>query len=234
MRVLNSSEAFLKHYAASGVSPCRLMGAAGGGVVTGGGFIAGAGWLAGTAAANASAWSALASWPLIGSFAAGKAAAIGITAGVAAASSAAVLVPAAVIGGGVAYAVYRMRGKRSLQKGSRVEELANAFAHVAFLPTMALAVTVCKANPANTMSVRDYILKKAATWGYAESYIRANFDETLERFSAKDLNGQYKWAMAQLESGSAQGIGATVAELPPKAIKRFADAFKNDFESCIG
>ena len=98
---------------------------------------------------------------------------------------------------------------------------------------MACAVSICNASPANVESVRNYILKEMGAWGYAESYVRALFDETMNK-TAAELNGYYDWAMRQLASGTTEGIGATPEELPYEAVREFADKFKSDFEFCIG
>ena len=233
MKVLNSAKAFREHYATRAPSVfCGAKALAAGGAlatsVTGASAIA-----AGTAAAQASAWSSFVGWPLIGTIAAEKATAAGVAAGLAAAGSAAVLVPAVLLGGGVAYVVYRNRKKKSLQKTSGMERLADAFARVACLPMMACAVSVCAANPANVDAVRNYVQKEMGAWGYAESYVRAGFDEAL-RHSPDEINGQYDWTMRQLASGSMEGIGATPQELPHDAVKDFAEGFRKKFASCIG
>ena len=232
MKVLNSAKAFREHYATR--APNVLDGvkavAAGGALatsVTGASAIA-----AGTAAAQASAWSSFVGWPLIGTIAAEKATAAGVAAGLVAAGSAAVLVPAVLLGGGVAYVVYRNRKKKTLQKTSGMERLADAFARVACLPMMACAVSVCAANPANVDAVRNYIQNEMGAWGYAESYVRAGFEEAL-RHSPDEIIGQYDWAMRQLASGSTDGIGATPQELPHDAVKDFAEEFSKGFVACI-
>ena len=113
------------------------------------------------------------------------------------------------------------------------ERLADAFARVACLPMMACAVSVCAANPANVDAVRNYVQKEMGAWGYAESYVRARFNEAL-RHSPDEINGQYDWAMRQLASGSTEGIGATLQELPLNAVKDFAEGFRKKFVGCIG
>ena len=233
MKVLNSAKAFREHYATR--APSVFSGAkalaAGGALAT---SMTGASALAaGTAAAQASVWSTFAGWPLIGTIAAEKATAAGVAAGLAAAGSAAVLVPAVLLGGGAAYAIYRNRKKKSLQKTSGMERLADAFARVACLPMLACAVSVCAANPASVDAVRNYVQKEMGAWGYAESYVRAGFDEAL-RHSPDEINGQYDWAMKQLAAGSAEGIGATPQELPHDAVKGFAEDFRKKFAGCIG
>lgn len=233
MKVLNSAKAFREHYATrapSVFSSAKAL-AAGGALassVTGASAFA-----AGTAAAQASAWSTFVGWPLIGTIAAEKATAAGVAAGLAAAGSAAVLVPAVLLGCGAAYVVYHNRRKTSLQKTSGIEGLADAFAHVACLPMMARAVSVCAANPANVDAVRNYVQKEMGAWGYAESYVRAGFEEAL-RHSPDEINGQYDWAMRQLASGSTEGIGATPQELPHNAVRDFAEDFRKGFATCIG
>ena len=233
MKVLNSAKAFREHYAT--LAPNVFAGAkalaAGGALAT---SVTGASaFAAGTAAAQASAWSTFVGWPLIGTIAAEKATAAGVAAGLAAAGSAAVLVPAVLLGGGAAYVIYRNRKKKSLQKTSGMERLADAFARVACLPMLACAVSVCAANPANVDAVRNYVQKEMGAWGYAESYVRAGFDEAL-RHSPEEINGQYDWAMRQLASGSTEGIGATPQELPLDAVKDFAEDFRKKFAGCIG
>ena len=233
MKVLNSAKAFREHYATR--APSVFSGAkalaAGGALAT---SVTGASaFAAGTAAAQASAWSSFVGWPLIGTIAAEKATAAGVAAGLAAAGSAAVLVPAVLLGGGAAYVIYRNRKKTTLQKTSGMERLADAFARVACLPMMACAVSVCAANPANVEAVRNYVQKEMGAWGYAESYVRAGFNEAL-RHSPDEINGQYDWAMRQLASGSTEGIGATLQELPLNAVKDFAEEFRKKFVGCIG
>lgn len=233
MKVLNSANAFREHYATRAPSVfCGAKALAAGGAlatsVTGASAFA-----AGTAAAQASAWSTFVGWPLIGTIAAEKATAAGVAAGLAAAGSAAVLVPAVLLGGGAAYVIYRNRKKKSLQKTSGMEGLADAFARVACLPMLACAVSVCAANPANVDAVRNYVQKEMGAWGYAESYVRAGFDEAL-RYSPVEINGQYDWALRQLASGSTEGIGASPQELPLDAVRDFAEGFRKKFASCIG
>ena len=233
MKVLSSSKAFREHYSkkAGNVFEKAKAAAAGSALA---GCVTGTSALAiGTTAAQASIWSTFAGWPLIGGIAAGKATAAGVAAGLAAAGSAAVLVPAAVAGGGLAYVVYRNRKKTTLHKASGVENLAHAFARVACLPMMALAVSTCKANPGCTDAVRDYVTRELGAWGYTESYVRAGFEEAL-RHSPDEINGQYDWAMRQLASGSTEGIGATPQELPHDAVKDFAEEFRRKFAGCIG
>ena len=82
-------------------------------------------------------------------------------------------------------------------------------------------------------AVRNYVQKEMGAWGYAESYVRAGFDEAL-RYSPDEINGQYDWAMRQLASGSTEGIGATPQELPLDAVRDFAEGFRKKFASCIG
>lgn len=224
MEVLSSPKAFLDKYVTRVPNVFSVAKSAMAGTAVTGTSLA----VAGTAAANASAWSLGSGLPLIGSFCAGKAAA----AGVAAALGAGVLLPALALGGGAAYYVYRKRGKRSFQKTSGVSHVAHAFARVACLPMMSLAVTVCNANPANRDAVRDYVVNKLGSWGYAESYARAGFDEAM-KYSPEEINGQYEWAMRQLESGSTDGIGATPRELPADAVRGFAEDFRKGFEACI-
>lgn len=233
MRVLNSSEAFKSKYVARVGSFKEAVKAVGiGGAVASG--VTGTSAIAvGTAAANASLWSLGAGLPWLGGFCAGKAAAVGTAAGVAALGSAAVLLPALTVGGGVVYLYYRNRKKSSMHKGSKIEELASAFARVACLPMMSLASSVCRSNPANVEPVRDYILKKMGAWGYAESFVRAEFEQAMKHTPA-ELNSQYEWAMRQLESGSTAGIGATPEELPANVVGRFAEEFREEFDSNLG
>lgn len=233
MRVLNSKKAFLEHYATRDPGILNILKSVGGGGVVAGGAVGASAAAAGAAAAQASAWSAFAGWPLIGSFCAGKAAAAGTAAAVAAAGSAAVLVPALLLGGGIAYAIYAKSAKSTIRKGSGVEELASSFARVACLPMMALAASVCHANPANTEPVREYVLKEMGAWGYSEAYVKAGFEEAMNH-SAAEIKDHYKWAMGQLKSGSTEGIGATPEELPYETVQGFAEDFKKGFEFCIG
>lgn len=231
MRVLNSSEAFREHYAKKACNAFEVTKATLGGCTMASGAAGTAAWAVGASAAQASVWSTFAGWPLVGSFAAGKAAAVGWAAGMAALGSATVLLPATLLGLGVAYGIYRHRNKKTLQKGSGIEELADAFARVAFLPMLALAVAACRSNPENEEPVRDYVVRTMGAWGYAEPYSRARFDEALG-FSPEQINGQYGWAERQLASGSTEGIGATPAELPIGAIRGFAEEFSSQFKRC--
>ena len=224
MNVLSSSKSFCDHYAAySADIASALKSAAAGSVVTGTSLA-----VAGTAAANASIWSLGAGLPWVGGLCAGKAAAVGV----AAAMGAGVLLPALAVGGCVAYFFYGSRGKRPLQKTSGISDIAHAFARVACLPMMACAVSVCNANPANREPVLAYIQKEMGAWGYAESYVRAGFEEAM-KYSPEAINGQYEWAMRQLASGSTEGIGATPSELPVDVVRGFAEDFKRKFEACI-
>ena len=233
MKVLNSAKAFSEHYAtrAGDFSEGAKATAVGGFMASG--MVGTAAVTTGVVAAQTSVWSAVAGWPVIGAFAAGKAAEVGVAAGLAAAGSATLIVPALLVGGGVAYLAYRNRKRKPCQRGSNVAEVANAFAHVACLPMMARAVSVCNANPANVESVKNYVLKEMGAWGYAESYVQTWFDEAMKH-TADELNVHYDWAMRQLASGTTEGIGATPEELPHEAVREFAEKFKSDFESCIG
>lgn len=233
MKVLNSSKAFSEHYATrvGNFSDWAKATAAGG--VMASGMVGTTAVTTGVVAAQTSMWSAFAGWPLVGAFAAEKATEAGIAAGLAVAGSATLIVPALLLGGGVAYLAYRNRKRKPCQRGSSVVGVANAFAHVAWLPMMALAVSICNANPANAEPVKDYVLREMGAWGYAEPYVQAWFEEAMKH-TADELNGHYNWAMRQLVSGSTEGIGATPEELPPEVVREFADKFKSDFEFCIG
>lgn len=234
MKVLNSSKAFCEHYAEMKAGFMGAAMAAVGGSTAAGGVIATSATAAGAAAVQASAWSALAGWPLVGTFAAGKAAAVGAAASAAAASSAMVILPTLVLGGGVAYGVYRLsRRKRTLQGSTGIERLADKFAHIALLPMMAAVVSTCQANSAATDSVEAYVRKELGAWGYSEEYVQARLMEAF-RQSPEEINGNYEWEIGKLKSGSAEDIGATPVELNPKVVCRFADEFRRGFESCLG
>ena len=233
MKVLNSAKAFSEHYAArvGNFADWAKAAAAGGAMASG--MVGTTALTTGAVAAQTSLWSAFAGWPVVGAFAAGKATEVGIATGLAVAGSATLIVPALLVGGGVAYLAYRNRKRKPCQKGSTVGDVANAFARVAWLPMMALAVSVCNTNPANVEPVRNYIHKELGAWGYAESYVQAGLDEAMKH-TPDEINGYYDWAMRQLVSGSTEGIGATSEELPPEVVREFADKFKSDFELCIG
>ncbi len=225
MKVLSSPDAFREKYATRAPNVFSVAkSVAAGGAVTGTTLAA-----AGTVAANASVWSLGSSLPWVGSFCAGKAAVAGVTA----AMGAGVLLPALAVGGLAAYYVYRKREKCSLQKASGVSDVAHAFARVACLPMIALAVSVCHAHPANKGAVSDYIVNELGSWGYAEAYVRAGFKEAMQ-YTPEAIVGQYEWAMRQLASGSTEGIGVTPQELPIDAVKEFAEDFRKKFEACIG
>ena len=225
MEVLSSPNAFREKYATRVPNVFSVAkSVAAGGAVTGTTLAA-----AGTAAAHASIWSLGSSLPWVGSFCAGKAAAVGISA----ALGASVLLPALAIGGCAAYYVYRQRDKQSLQKMSGISAVAHAFARVACLPMIALAVSVCRTNPANRGAVCDYLVNDLGAWGYTEAYVRTGFEEALQ-YSPEAINGRYEWAIQQLASGSTEGIGATPQELPIDAVKEFAEDFRKKFEACIG
>lgn len=230
MRVLNSSEAFKAKYVARVGSVADAMRAVSAGGAVASGATGASAIAAGAAAAKASVWSLGAGLPFIGELCAGKAAMVGTTAGVAALGSATVLLPALAVGGVVAYVCYRNRKKRSLHKGSRIEDVARAFAGVALLPMLALAVAECRKNSANLEPVRDYVLKEMGAWGYSESYVRSEFDKAM-KCNPEELSSRYYDAIRQLESGSTEGIGATPAELPADVIRGFADKFCKDFRS---
>jgi len=231
MKVLNNSDKFRERYAKRTLNVRGLAKMFGGGGAVGSTVAGASAFAVGHAAAGASLWSLGTSLPWVGAFCAGKATAVGIAAGTAALGSAAVLGPALLVGGGVAYAIYRTN-RATLHKGSSASELANAFARVACLPMMALAVSICQADPASTEAVRDYVIKELGDWGYAEAYVRDGFEEAM-RHSPEDLDGHYEWSIRQLESGSTEGIGATPVELPVKAVRGFADEFRNNLEKCI-
>lgn len=233
MKVLNSTRAFSEHYAMRGGNFADWAKATAAGGVMASGIVSTTAVTTGVAAAQTSMWSAFAGWPLVGAFAAEKATEVGVAAGLVVAGSATLIVPALLVGGGVAYLAYRNRKRKPCQKGSNVVEVANAFAHVAWLPMMAIAVSICNANLANVEPVRNYILKEMGAWGYAEPYVQAGFDEAMKH-TPDEINGYYDWAMRQLACGSTEGIGAMPEELPHKAVREFADKFKSDFEFCIG
>lgn len=227
MKVLNSSKAFSEHYATrvGNFSDWAKATAAGG--VMASGMVGTTAVTTGVVAAQTSMWSAFAGWPLVGAFAAEKATEAGIAAGLAVAGSATLIVPALLLGGGVAYLAYRNRKRKPCQRGSSVVGVANAFAHVAWLPMMALAVSICNANPANAEPVKDYVLREMGAWGYAEPYVQAWFEEG-------KLNGHYNWAMRELACGSTEGIGATPAELRPEVVRGFAEEFRDKLAACVG
>jgi len=233
MKVLNSSTAFREHYARRANDVLEGAKAIGAGGLAAGGVTASSALAVGHAAAGASLWSLGSGLPLVGSILAGKATAVGIAAGTAAVGSAAVILPALLIGGGVAYAVYRNRKKAPIQKASAVEEVANAFARVACLPMLALAVSFCRANPASADAVEGYLQRELGAWGYAESYIRDGFAEAM-RHSPEELNDGYEWMIGQLKSGSTAVFGVAPAELPVDAVRGFAEDFKKAFEANLG
>ena len=78
-------------------------------------------------------------------------------------------------------------------------------------------------------------------WSFGKAYektktlysLNLTFNEAL-RHSPDEINGQYDWAMRQLASGSTEGIGATLQELPLNAVKDFAEEFRKKFVGCIG
>lgn len=186
----------------------------------------------GHAAASASLWSLGAGLPWVGAICASKATAAGIIAATAAIGNAAIVGPALLVGSGVAYAIYRNRCKKTLHKGSGVNELAHAFARVAFLPMLAFAVGVCQADPACKDAVCDKVLKEMGAWGYAEAYAREWFEKSLQN-SPKDISALYERYIGQLKSGSTEGIGATPAELPVDVVCGFADEFRVKLEECV-
>ena len=231
--VLTSTTAFQNHYATRVPNVWDFAKSAAKGGIAASGMTGVSSLAVGTFVAQTSAWSTFAGWPLIGSFAAGKATAAGVAAGLAAAGSAAVIVPALAVGGGVAYVAYKKRKAHSLQCESRMSDLADAFARVASLPMMALAISMCHANPANVEPVGNFVLRELGAWGYAEEYIRDGFAEAM-KYTPAEINGHYNWAMNQLEAGTTEGIGATPKELPARAVRDFAEEFKRKMELCVG
>lgn len=226
MKVLASSKLFNRQYSRH-VASCGDVAAG----VAAAGCVAGTSAAAvGVAAAQASAWSLASGLPWVGALCAGKATAAGVAAGAAALGSAVVLVPALFVGGGVVYVVYRNRAKRPLQEGTDVESLAHAFASVAFLPVLARAVTVCKENPSAFEEVSKYLIKEMCAWGYLESYVRDMLHNAM-RQSPEDISRQYDRAMDQLASGSTEGIGASPSELPCDVVRKFAEDFRDGFET---
>ncbi len=228
MNVLASSKTFKEKYSKRAFG----LGGVAAGLVTASGIAGTAATAASVAATQASAWTICASWPLIGSFCAGKAAAVGFAAGTAALGSAAVLAPAMIAGGGVAYVIYRNKKKRSLHKCTGIESLAHAFASVALLPMLGLAVSVCKSNPINTKEVTKYLIKELGAWGYSEAYVRNVFDNAM-RLTPEEINRRYDQSMHLLASGSTEGIGTTPKELPYKEVRKFAEDFRKGFEACM-
>ena len=231
MKVLTSSTAFNDHYADPNRRAAALA-AAGLGLGTTATLMAAGAAAAGTAAAGASAWTLGAGLPLVGGWCAAHASAVGVAAGTAALTSAAVLAPALIAGGGLAFLAYRRKWNRALQKGSGVSALAHAFAGVAFLPMMALAVTTCQTHPEKAEYLRDRILKETGAWGYAESYVRERFEEAMKS-SSSELDRRYSQKLELLKRGSTEGIGATPEELPVNVVQAFAENFKRDLQSCI-
>lgn len=232
-KVLENSDMFREKYAKRAFDAVRLMKATAGGGAMASSVAGASAFAVGHAAAGASVWSLGTGLPWIGAFCAGKATAVGIAAGTAALSSMAVVGPALLVGGGVAYAIYRNRRKKTLHKGSGVSELAHAFARVAYLPMLALAIGVCQADPASTELVRDKVLKEMGSWGYSRSYAREMFDANLQG-SPDEINSLYEQYVGQLKSGSTEGIGATPAELPANVVCGFAEEFRRGIEACIG
>ncbi len=227
MKILTSSKAFKEKY----TKHVLRVGAVAAGVATTSCVAGTAATAVGFAATQASAWTLGSSLPLIGSWCAGHATMAGIAAGTSALGSVVVLGPALLVGG-VACWIYRNSQKQSLQKGSPVEGLAHAFASVAFLPMLALAVSVCRNNPSNLSAVSEYIHNAMGAWGYSEPYVRDVFDNAM-RQSPEELGSRYNEAMCRLASGSTDGIGATPQELPYEEVQKFAEDFRNEFESCL-
>ena len=79
----------------------------------------------------------------------------------------------------------------------KAKYVARAFASVAFLPMLALAVVECRKNSANLEPVRDYVLKEMGAWGYSESYVRSEFDEAM-KCNLEELNSRFDDAISQL------------------------------------
>ena len=233
MKVLYSTTAFREHYVSRVPDAWDTAKAAAKGGAAATSVIGVSSLAAGTVVAQTSLWSTFAGWPLIGAFAAGKATAAGLAAGIAVAGSAVVLPIALATGGVIAYNAYQNRKAHSLQRQSGISTIANAFARFACLPMMALALTVCRANPANVEPVRNFILRELGAWGYAEAYIRARFEEAM-KYSPAEIDERYAWLMNQLEAGSTDEIGATPAELPPAVVRAFAEEFKRNLSNCIG
>lgn len=232
MRVLNSTTAFGEHYAVRREDFKERAVALGKGAAAMGGVAGTSALAVGAFAAQASAWSAFAGWPLIGGMAAGKATAAGVAAGLSALGGAPVLVPALAVGGVVAYMAYRGRARQPCQRGSSVEEVADAFARVAWLPMLAAAASLCIVDPACRDDVRNYVLREMGAWGYAESYVQAAFKEALAT-SPCALYARYGWLMDGLAAGRTDGTGATPGELPPDVVAQFADEFRTKLESCV-
>ena len=231
MQVLRSTETFRKQYVRRIPGLLDILKAGGTGTVTTWGIVSGASVLAAKAAAAATVWSSATGWPLIGGLATAKVAAVSAAAASAAAST--VLLPAVLVGGGVTYVMIEKRKKRAIQKGSSVSDLADAFAHVAWLPMLAQASELCVRSPQSREAMLRYVQKTMGDWGYSEAYVQSRFDEAMSE-SRDALVARYDTYMGKLKAGETDEFDVSPKELPSAAVGKFAAEFRDGFQACIG
>lgn len=228
MQVLRSTKAFCEKYSKKSFKDFVVAGGAGGAVTTV--FVGTVSSAAASAAAAATPWAVATGWPLIGGLAASKVAAVSAAAASAAVGTA--ILPAVVVGGVVTCVMLKKRKKRAIQKESGVSDLADAFAHIAWLPMLARASEFCARCPRSREPILRYVQKTMGDWGYSEAYVRNQFDEALSE-SRDALDTRYDVYMGKLNAGKIDELGVSPQELPPTVVKQFADEFRNGFQSCI-
>ena len=232
MKVLRSTDAFRKMYVTSSIGTGDLVKAGGSGVATMTGLVGGFSLMAAKLAAVTTPWAVATGWPVVGGLAATKVAAISAAAASAAASAA--LLPAALAGGGIAcgiIAVKKMK-KRTIQKGSSVSDLADAFARVAWLPMFAQASELCARSPQSREAMLQYVQKTLGDWGYSESYVQNQFDEAMAE-PRDALAARYDAYMGKLKAGEVDEFDVSPEELPAAAVGKFAVEFRDGFKSCL-
>ncbi len=228
MKVLRSTKAFCEKYSKNSFKDIIVAGGSGGVVTT---VVI---WTMSSVAANTAAamtpWAFATGWPLVGGLAASKVAAVSAAAASAAVGTA--ILPAIAVGGVVTCALWARRKKRGIGKMSPAEVLADAFARIAWLPTFAQASELCARSPQSREAILRYVQKTMGDWGYSEAYVQYRFDEALSE-SRDALDTRYDVYMGKLNAGKIDELGVSPQELPPAAVRRFADEFRSGFQSCI-
>lgn len=230
MKVLRSTDAFRKMYVKLSIGPADLVKAGGRGVATMTGIVGVPSLVAAKVAAAMTGWSYLTWVPFFGGFAAAKVAAVSFA--MASVVAGAFSLPAVLAGGSVTYVMLKKRKKRTLQKESSISALADAFAHVAWLPMFASASEFCARSPQSRKAVLRYVQKTLGDWGYSEAYVQSQFDEAMSESRAA-LAARYAAYMGKLKAGKFDEFDVSLKELPSAEVERFALEFRDGFRSCM-
>lgn len=230
MAVLCSTRAFSDKYARTAVDFLGGVKMFIGGIATSGGAVATAVGTTTVVTTTTSVFAPFTTWPFIGAFAAGKVAAAGAAAAAAATSIA--LLPALALGAGASYLIYRGLKKKSLHKGSNIEDLADDVAHIAWLPMLSRASELCRENQTQKAATLAHVQNVMRDWGYAEAYTKRLFEDALES-SASELDERFCSKMKALKDKQEGGFKVSLRELPRGFMQKLSEDFKSQFESCI-